>query len=167
MKYIVPHGQKVAIEGVIDQPGNPYNGEYGNGDEVWLHPYFLSYEHSDGLNYLNASADYHLTMYQIPSGKFRIDAFIGGGLGLQIPKSNVRLFYHQRNDYFHTAGWGLHGNGGFSFIGWDLLFIRTQVKGGFQHMPDVLTRPDDAPDRASQFFWFAMWDFALGVQWHF
>ena len=167
MKYIMPQMQTVTIEGVIDDGRNLYNGVYEGDDDIVLHPFFLTYEHSDGLNYLNASADYHLTLYQIPSGKFRVDAFAGGGLGLQIPKSNVRLFSKHRNDSFHLAGWGMHSNLGLSFIGWDLFFIRTQVKGGFQHMPDILTRPEKAPDRASQFFWFGMFDFAFGVEWRF
>ena len=167
MKYIMSQFQTVEIKGEINQEGNPFNGVYNAGDKIWLHPRFLTYEHSDGLNYLNASADYHLTFYQIPSGKFRIDGFAGGGLGVQIPKSNVQLFNELRNDSFHLTGFGVHTNVGISFVGWDVLFIRTQAKGGFQYMPDVITRPNKAPDRASQFFWFGMWDFAIGAQWHF
>jgi hypothetical protein len=167
MKYVMPQYQMVAVEGEINQPGNPYNGIYGETNVIAMDPDFLTFEHTDGLNYANFSADYFQNIYTSASAKFNIAAFGGGGIGMMIPKSNVQLMSGARNDQFHIAGYGLHADAGIQFTFWKHLFLRTQSKAGFIHMPSVLTRPNKVEDRASQHFWFGMWDFALGWQWHF
>jgi len=166
MKYVMTANQAVTINGAINEPNNPYNGNYTD-DEIVLTPAFLEFEHTDGLNYLNASADYYYDLFKSPTQNVTISAFGGGGIGMLIPKSNVVLMSGERNDQFHIAGYGFHGNVGVNFSFWRHFFFRSQVKGGFVHLPNILTRPGKVPDRASQSFWFGMWDFALGWQWSF
>ena len=166
MKYVMNQNQTVKINGTINEPNNPYNGTYVD-DDIVLTPAFLEFEHTDGLNYLNASADYYYDIYTNPTQSFTISAFGGGGIGMLIPKSNVVLMSSERNDQFHIAGYGFHGDLGLNFSFWRHLFFRSQLKGGFVHLPDVLTRPGGVPDRANHGFWFGMWDFALGWQWSF
>lgn len=167
MKYVMPQNVAYTIEGEINQAGNPFNGVYSYGSKMVMDPAFLTFEHTDGLNYANFSADYDFSLYVNPKGTIGISAFGGGGLGMMIPKSNVQLMSGERHDAFHVAGYGLHADLGVNITFWRHLFLRTQAKGGFIHMPNILTRPNNASDRASQHFWFGMWDFALGWQWHF
>jgi len=167
MKYVMPQGGIAGIEGTINQVGNPFNGVYSNNSQIILDPAFLTFEHTDGLNYANISADYFQDIYTSASAKFNVAAFGGGGIGMMIPKSNVQLMNGERNDQFHIAGYGLHADAGIQFTFWKHLFLRTQAKAGFTHMPNILTRPGKVEDRASQYFWFGMWDFALGWQWTF
>lgn len=166
MKYVMPENLTLIINGTINQPNNPYNGVYSNS-QIFVADTFLTFEHTDGLNYVNLGADYFYEIYTNKTGSFSAELIGGGGLGALIPKSNVTLMNGTRNDEFHFAGYGLHANAGFQLNFWRHLFFRTQAKAGFIHMPDILTTPGDVEDRASQHFWFAMWDFALGAQWHF
>ncbi len=167
MKYVMPQNGVVPIEGVINQPGNPFNGVYDANSTIALQDTFLTFEHTDGLNYVNIATEYFFDLYTTPNGKFGVSAFGGGGLGAMIPKSNVQLMNGERNDVFHLAGFGLHANAGVYLSFWRHFFFRTQAKGGLISMPDILTRPNDAPDRAKQNFWFDMWDFAIGWNWRF
>lgn len=167
MKYVMPQTQTVAISGEINQPDNPYNGVYGQASAITLAPEFLTFEHTDGLNYVNFGTEYFFKLYQTADSVFEVAAFAGGGAGLMVPKSNVQLMSGERNDEFHIAGFGLHANAGVQISFWRHFFIRTQTKGGYLNMPDILTRPGNTTDRASQHFWFGMLDFALGGQWAF
>ncbi len=166
MKYVMPEDLLLQINGTINQPNNPYNGVYSN-NQILVADTFLSFEHTDGLNYIDLGADYFYPFYTNKSGNFSAELLAGGGFGVLIPKSNVRLMNGTRNDEFHLAGYGLHANAGFQLNVWRHLFFRSQAKAGYIHMPDILTTPGDVQDRASQHFWFVMWDFALGAQWHF
>lgn len=166
MKYVMVNNQPSTINGEIHETNNPFNGSYHN-ENILVTDSFLGFEHTDGLNYVNLSAEYYLDVLQTQSGKVNIAAFGGGGLGMMFPKSNVRLMSGPRNDEFHVAGYGLHAAVGLRFLFFKHLFLRTQLKGGFLHMPDILTRPNGAVDRASQHFMYTMFDFAVGYQWHF
>lgn len=163
MKYVMP-AQNSHISGEINQSGNPYNGQFEQ-QEIQVTPDFLKFEHTDGLNYLNLLGEYYYEVYSSPSQNFGIVPFAGAGGGMMIPKSNVTLMNGDRSDRFHIAGFGLSANLGVQFYFYKHFFFRTQVKGGYINMPDILTRPGEAIDRASQDFWFGMWDFALGGQW--
>lgn len=165
MKYIATQNQRVAIFGNIDGYA-PFDGVY-TGEEIEMTESFLTFEHTDGLNYLNLSAERHFTLFALESGKFYVDLLAGGGLGPVIPKSNVMLFGEDRSDRFHVAGFGLSGNAGVHVGFFRHFFFRTQLKAGYIALPDVLTKPSGFTDRASQHIWFDSWDFAFGVQWSF
>ena len=163
MKYVMPV-QSSHISGEINQTGNPFNGQYDH-QEIQVTPDFLKFEHTDGLNYLNLLAEYYYEIYSSSSHNFGIVPFAGAGGGMMIPKSNVTLMNGERSDKFHINGFGISVNAGVQFYFYKHFFFRTQVKGGYINMSDILTRPDGASDRASQDFWFGMLDFAFGGQW--
>jgi len=167
MKYVMQAYQTVAITGQINEDNNPYNGTYQTGDQIVLTPEFLQFEHTDGLNFLNFSLDRYLKLYTTPRHQFMLSIYTGAGFGLVIPKSNVTLMNGERNDEFHLAGYGFQGNAGLEMLFFKHAFLRMGAKGGFIHLPDILTRPNDAPDRAKQHFWYGMADFAIGWQWAF
>lgn len=165
MKYIMTQNQMAAIKGNIT--GHElYDGNY-NGESIELTESFLTFEHTDGLNYLNITAERHFTVFAPPSGRFYMAILAGCGIGAVIPKSNVMLFGEGRSDRFHAAGFGLSANAGLQIGFLRYFFFRTQVKGGYINMPDILTKPAGYTDRADQEIWFGVLDFALGGQWHF
>ncbi len=60
MKYVMTQDQTVPIKGTITQNGN-YKGTYN--EDITLSEDFLTFEHTDGLNYLNFELEKYFTWY--------------------------------------------------------------------------------------------------------
>jgi hypothetical protein len=164
MKYVVSQNQTVAMDGVIEIPENPFNGVYVN-DSIQLSEDFLTFEHTDGLNYINFEFNRWDNLVQFNRfSKVNIDLNMLGGLGagMMMPKSNVMLFGQDRNDQFHVAGFGLSAKLGLNLTIYDYFFIQSELKGGYIYMSDILTRADHAYT-ASQDFFFLQVNFVLGA----
>jgi len=164
MKYVMKNGQTVKINGEIND-GTLFDGTYNNKDIV-LAQNFLIYEHTDGLNYLNAEItrnDDVLKLFKINwnSKIIQINTLVGLGLGALMPRSNVTLWNNSRNDEFHFAGYGFAGKIGLNITCFKYLFFRGELKKGFINMPDVRTSPNPS-DRASQHFFFSQANFSIG-----
>jgi hypothetical protein len=149
MKYVMVNWVDVNIEGTL--PNDDYSDLLHDGD-IYLHPKFLKFEHTDGLNYINSELEYFENVYQKP--KFQFNTFAGAGLGAIVPKTNVTLMGYPRHDAFHLAGYGVDIKLGFEMIFFKYFFIKAELKKGFINMPDIITRSDDYNDRASQHFFF-------------
>ena len=165
MKYVMIQNQQTQITGDINDVTN-YDGSYTDND-IALTKDFLIYEHTDGLNYLNAEItrnDDLLKLFKanVNSDKFQINTLLGVGLGALMPKSNVTLWNNQRHDEFHFAGYGFSAKAGLNVTFFKHFFIRTEYKAGFINMPDVRTSPDPS-DKAAQHFTFTQWNFDFGV----
>lgn len=164
MKYVMVQDQIVAIDGYINVPGNEYNGVY-DGQEIELSREFLTFEHTDGLNYIDVEMNYFHNLVQFNQfSKVNIDlnAFGGLGVGMLYPKSNVMLFDQNRNDAFHAAGFGISSKIGLNLTIYDYFFIQSELKGGYINMPDILTSTY-VNDRASQSFYFLELNILFGV----
>ncbi len=164
MKYVVTEDQTVAIDGEINIPENPFNGVYVN-DSIQLSEDFLTFEHTDGLNYINFEFNRWDNLVQFNRfSKVNIDLNVLGGLGagMMMPKSNVMLFGQDRNDQFHVAGFGLSAKIGLNLTIYDYFFIQSELKGGYINMSDILTRADHAYT-AKQDFFFLQVNFVLGA----
>ena len=162
MKYIMPNGQTVGITGSINDDSD-YDGTY-NQDEIKLSKNFLFFEHSDGLNYLNAEItrnDDLLALFNSSPKKIQLHSLVGFGLGALMPKTNATLWNNERNDDFHFAGYGFGAKIGLNVTFFDYFFLRTEYKAGFIDMPDIRTSPD-VSDKASQHFFFTQFDVAFG-----
>jgi hypothetical protein len=129
-------------------------------DAVKLTPQFLTFEHTDGLNYLLTEIEFYQGVY---SGGF-VDASVYGGVGAGaiMPKSNVKLMGYPRNDEFHFAGFGTNLKCGAEILLGHHFFVRGEAKCGYINMPDIVTRAESISDRASQQFGFAALDFMFG-----
>lgn len=150
MKYVMQQYQTVKFSGSID---DPKYAAMVKGDEIELYPEFLKFEHTDGLNYLNAELEYHQGIFH--SKPISFNTLAGAGFGAMLPKSNVTLMGYPRNDEFHLAGYGLSAKFGVEFIFYKYFFIRFEYKTGYINMPDIVTRGESISDRASQHFYFA------------
>ncbi|PCJ00488.1 MAG: hypothetical protein COB15_02970 [Flavobacteriales bacterium] len=164
MKYVMVDIQDVKISGEINDESE-YNGSYDNNDFT-INPSFLKFEHTDGLNYLNAEITYNKNIFDLiglktNKEKIQLDYLLGFGLGALMPKSNVTLYGNENHDEFHFAGYGFGAKAGLNITFYKFFFLRSEYKGGFINMPDIRTTSNEN-DRASQHFWFTQLNFNFG-----
>ena len=164
MKYVMIQEQSVEITGSIENE-TLYHGKYNN-DDISLTQAFLKFEHTDGLNYLNAEVTLNEDLLtalklKVNSDKIQLDYLIGFGVGTMMPKSNVTLMNNSRNDEFHFAGYAFAFKSGLNLTLYKYLFFRSELKGGFTHLTDIRTTPSET-DRARQFFFFGQLNVSIG-----
>lgn len=159
MKYVMDQNQTVMMTGVIKQDG-PFKGSY-NGNKT-LTTDFLTFEHTDGLNYINVEGEKYVNLCHAAGNKCIIDALFGGGAGILMPRTDVKLLNYERNDQFHIAGFGLSAKAGIQATFFKHLVIKFENKYGYINMPDILLHKKGTPGRAKQAFFFAAFDGMIG-----
>lgn len=160
MKYVMRTGQTANINGVIDlpadHPGYVYNGTYNNTPTV-LAEDFLDFEHTDGLNYINAEfarVDDISKLFCIGNTDIlQVNITEGVGGGMLYPRTNAKVLGMKRNDEFHIAGFGVSAKAGLNLTFLKYFFVTGELKGGYIDMYDVRTT-HDGPDRAQHHFAF-------------
>ena len=160
MKYVMDQNQTVKMKGTINAEGR-FKGNY-DGQQV-LSPDFLTFEHTDGLNYINAEVEKYFNWHHSTSGKFLISGFAGAGAGVLVPKTNVKLLNYERNDRFHLSGFGLGFKGGIEFLFFKHLVIRFENKYGYMNMPDIILHKKGVEGKAKQSFFFAQFNGMIGA----
>ena len=160
MKYVVQEDQVVEIDGEIND-GTPFDKVY-NKEQIALSDDFLTFEHTDGLNYINVELGRSDLIYKSPDGKVWFDWVNGAGAGFMLPKTNVSLLGGRRHDDFNVAGYGLGARTGVRGVFFKNVLLQTDLKGGFINMPNIRTTHDTS-DTASQHFFFVEWQFQLGL----
>jgi hypothetical protein len=165
MKYVMVQKQTAEINGEINVD-NKYDGVYNN-QEILLDYDFLTFEHTDGLNYINAEITRNDDLLKALNfkhnfNKIQLNSLIGFGLGISVPKSNVMLLYGTRYDEFHLAGYGLGAKAGLNLTLYKYFFLRSEVKYGFINMPSIRTTPSKS-DNASQHFFFSQANICFGI----
>ncbi|KOY86362.1 hypothetical protein AD998_09585 [bacterium 336/3] len=161
MKYVMQQNQVANIDGYINEVGNPYKTVYNN-QPTTLTEDFLTFEHTDGLNYVSIEGAYTTNLYASPKRHFQVEAMAGLSIGALVPKTNAKLFNHPRNDEFHLAGFGIAPRLGLNFVFFKKVFIQTNLKGGWIDMPDIITRNKNLGDRAKQNFFFLQENVTFG-----
>jgi hypothetical protein len=162
MKYVMEQSQAVEITGHIGATETAYDGDYDH-DVIYTNRNFLRYEHTDGLNYVNAEIRRHAPIFSIHKNKWLqidLETFSGLGAGFMLPKTNCRMFGGERHDAYHLSGYATHAVTGLGLTLWNHFYMTSELKAGFINMPDIRTtsRPSD---RAAQHFWFG--EFAVIV----
>ena len=158
MKYVMDQNQTVDFKGYINDP--ECAGMVNNGKVDLSGNDFLTFEHTDGLNYINIGAQkYHNVL-----DKKNIDIFLsyGAGIGALLPKSNVQLMGNERSDRFHLAGFGLDARAAVSVVAIRHIVLQAEGKFGYINMPDIKTTLNNKPDKASQDFVYAQFNFGIG-----
>lgn len=160
MKYVMKNSQTVDMDGYIENSGTPYDGQY-NDQPMVMDTAFLMFEHTDGLNYLNAEIRRSDALISVKY--FNLSANYGGGFGLLVPRTNTTLLGNRRHDEFHLAGYGIGLAGALKLNFFKYFFIQGEAKYGFIHMPDIRTTYDPS-DRAKQHFFFMQYNVVFGAQ---
>ncbi|WKD86808.1 hypothetical protein KCTC32516_02188 [Polaribacter huanghezhanensis] len=154
MKYVMNANQNVLINGTINT-GSSYDKVYTN-ENIQLVENFLTFEHTDGLNYINAAVnrfDDFSYLIGLNSENFQINLTEGLGAGILFPKTNTKLLGKERHDDFHISGWGVSASVGLNITFLKHFFIQSDVKAGYINMSDIRTTKS-ASDTASQSFYF-------------
>lgn len=163
MKYVMYQNKAVDYSGLYPNQGS-YGETLPNG-QVLLTEDFLTFEHTDGLNYVNTEisrVDDLSKWFKIPNtDKIQINLTEGIGGGILYPKTNTKLLGNDRYDEFHVSGYGLSAKAGLNITFLKYFFIQGELKGGYINMNDIRTTYDKA-DRAEQDFWFFQRIFVIG-----
>ena len=107
MKYVMEQNQAVKIKGKISVAGTKYDGVYNNSDII-LTDDFLTFEHTDGLNYLNLAISHVDNIFdfnKLRIKNFEINFTEGVGIGALMPRTNTQLLNKKRYDQYHLAGY--------------------------------------------------------------
>ncbi len=150
MKYVMKQNQTVNFSGTISDP--KYAGMVNNGQVNLADEQFLTFEHTDGLNYENLG----LEKYKNISSRKNINLVwsYGAGIGVMFPKSNIKLFGNERSDRFHVAGIGTDVRASLNALFWNHWIARVEGKFGYVNMWDIKTTLNNKPDKAQQDFVF-------------
>jgi hypothetical protein len=165
MKYVMKQDQTVKINGYLKQTGSRFDGNYTSQDIV-LREEFLTFEHTDGLNYLNFEVNRYDKIADLSKIKLKnieINLTEGISLGAMMPKTNTKLLQNKRYDEYHFAGYGMGGKVGLNVTFGRHFFIQSDMKGGFINMPDIRTT-ESSSDRAAQHFFFWQGNILFGFK---
>ena len=156
MKYVMVQDQTVKINGRVNA-GTAHNGVYNNVDKV-LTEDFLTFEHTDGLNYVvveGARVDDVSRFLGIRNTDvLQVNLTEGLGFGVLYPRSNTKLMNKERYDEFHIAGIGVNAKAGLHLTFFKYFLIIGELKGGYINMYDVRTTYDIADKAKHDFFFF-------------
>lgn len=180
MKYVFNQEQVANVSGYVNLPasdnGAIYNGNYNNTpfdfytnytpDYDGNPPPFLTFEHTDGLNYINTEIsrvdDISTKLFKSwNSDKIQINVTEGLGAGILLPKTNTRLLGKERYDQFHVAGYGISAKAGLNVTFFKHFFIQSELKAGYINMGDIRTTQFKS-DKAEQHFWFLQSIISIG-----
>ena len=164
MKYVMEQNQAVKINGKISVAGTKYDGVYNDSDII-LTDDFLTFEHTDGLNYLNLAISHVDNIFDF--NKLRIKhiemSFTEGvGIGALVPRTNTQLLKNKRYDEYHFAGYGLDAKIGLNILFYKHFFIQSELKGGYINMPDIRTT-ESKSDKAAQHFFYVQNNIVFGT----
>lgn len=163
MKYVMYQDKAVNYNGYYPNVGT-YGETLPNG-QVLLTEDFLTFEHTDGLNYVNTEfsrVDDISKLFTIGNtDKIQVNVTEGIGGGVLYPKTNAKVLGKERHDDFHISGYGLSAKAGLNVTFFKYFFIQTELKGGYINMNDIRTT-HSGTDSASQEFFFIQHVIAIG-----
>jgi hypothetical protein len=165
MKYVMKQDQTVKINGFINKSDSRFDGIYANKDIV-LTEDFLTFEHTDGLNYLNFEVNRYDKLIDLSKIKLKgveINLTEGISVGAMLPKTNTQLLKNKRYDAYHFAGYGVGLKVGLNVTIGRHFFIQSDLKGGFINMPDIRTTESER-DQAAQHFFYWQGNILFGFQ---
>lgn len=179
MKYVLTQTQIANVTGNVNlpesEPGSIYNGTYSNTPVNFFNNYsegdvdptppFLTFEHTDGLNYINTEfcrvddISKYLTISN--TDKFQVNITEGIGTGILFPKTNAKVLGKERHDDFHVSGYGISAKVGLNLTFLKHYFLQAELKGGYINMNDIRTT-NSTSDSAKQSFYFLQRIIAFG-----
>lgn len=156
MKYVMFQDRAVNITGTYPDAGT--YGEILPNNQVLLTEDFLTYEHTDGLNYINTEFSRHddiSSVFKIRNtDKIQVNLTEGVGVGFLYPKTNTKLLGKERHDDFHISGYGTSLKAGLNITFFKHFYIQGELKGGYINMPDIRTTTSTEDSASQDFFFF-------------
>ena len=165
MKYVMTQDQTANVNKFYTNPGSYDELIPGRPDEIVLTEKFLTYEHTDGLNYINTEVSRHDDISKLfkigNTDKIQVNLTEGVGFGVLYPKTNTKLLGKERHDDFHVSGFGTSLKAGLNITFFKYFYIQGELKGGYINMHDIRTTMS-TDDKASQDFFFFQRILAVG-----
>lgn len=156
MKYVMD--QDIAVDYSGTYPNRNSFGEAIANNQVLLTEKFLTFEHTDGLNYVHTEFSRHDDIskwFKISdTDKIQVNCTEGVGFGMLYPKTNAKVFNKERHDDYHVSGYGASIKAGLNVTFFKHFYIQTEVKGGYINMPDIQTSFSDSDSASQEFFFF-------------
>ncbi|MDV7188019.1 hypothetical protein R3X25_12065 [Lutibacter sp. TH_r2] len=153
MKYVMRNNQSVNYNGNLPVGSEIYTS---SGSIINLDEDFLTFEHTDGLNYVNVEinrSDVVDEWIKLKTKNIDINLIEGFGVGVLYPKTNTKLLGKERYDEFHVSGYGISGHVGLNLTFFKHFFIQSNMKFGYIKMNDIRTTASST-DSAKQDFTF-------------
>lgn len=152
MKYVMAQDQTANVNGYVG------NDLYNNRPVDFTDTTFLTYEHTDGLNYVNTEVsrfDDVSKWFRLPNtDKVQINLTEGLGAGVLYPKTNTMLLGKDRHDDFHVSGYGISAKAGINVTFFKHFYIQGELKGGYINMQDIKTTASNDDSASQDFFFF-------------
>lgn len=156
MKYVMYQDRAVDINGYYPNAGT--YGETLPNNQVLLTEEFLTFEHTDGLNYVTAEVsrydDVSKYLYINDTDKIQVNLTEGVGGGFLYPKTNTKLLGQERHDDFHVSGYGVSLKAGINVTFLKHFYLQGELKGGYINMPDIRTTHNPSDHASQEFFFF-------------
>lgn len=156
MKYVMDIPQTVNVTGYINPTiSNPaistgaFAGTYNNAP-VTITEDMLTFEHTDGFNYVSAEVERYDDIWVSRSQKNMLTLESGLGIGFMIPRTDVRLFGVGENNYWNFAGYGISAKAGLKFHFTKKFYLQNSTKVGFTDLSRIHTTGRNDIDKASQ-----------------
>lgn len=163
MKYVMTQNQEVSYSG--NYPNQGSFGETLPNGNLLLTEEFLTFEHTDGLNYVNAEInrvdDISKYVYLTNTDRVQLNTTVGLGVGVLYPKTNARILGKERHDGFHVSGFGVSAKAGLNLTFFKHYFIQYEAKVGYIDITNARTT-NSGPDKASHDFKFFQSIIAFG-----
>lgn len=170
MKYVMDVPQTVNVDGHIGATiSNPaiatgsYAGNYNN-TPLTINRDMLEFEHTDGFNYVSTEVERYDDIWVAKSQKHMLTMETGIGIGLMIPRTDVRLFGVGENNFWNIAGYGISAKAGLKFHFTKKFYIQNTTKVGFTDLSSIHTTGRNNIDKASQTIRYLENFTALGFQ---
>lgn len=161
MKYVMVQDQTVPVKGTLPD-GAAISNDVANDHRITLEKELLTYEHTDGLNYIHVHAARLDHVASVRGLRMDISVYEGATLGVLMPRTACRLPGKLLNDQYHVSGLGMGLKAGARFTFFDHVVLSIEASGGRIMLPDVRTSSVSS-DKASQSFWFAEGAVMLGA----
>lgn len=156
MKYVMD--QDITVNYTGTYPNKYTYGEAITNNQVLLTEQFLTFEHTDGLNYVNTEVSRHDDISKLfkirDTDKIQVNLTEGIGVGVLYPKTNAKVFSKERHDDFHVSGYGTSIKAGLNVTFFKHFYIQTELKGGYINMPDIKTTFSNTDSASQEFFFF-------------
>ncbi len=156
MKYVM--NQDIAVNYTGNYPNKYTYGEALPNNQVLLTEQFLTFEHTDGLNYVNTEVSRHDDISKLfnikDTDKIQVNLTEAIGIGLLYPKTNAKVLTKERHDDFHVSGYGTSIKAGLNVTFFKHFYIQTELKGGYINMPDIKTTSSNVDSASQEFFFF-------------
>lgn len=170
MKYVMDIPQTVNVDGYINATvSNPaiatgaYAGTYNN-TPLTVKSDMLTFEHTDGFNYVSTELERYDDIWVAKNQQNMLSMETGLGVGLMIPRTDVKLFGVGENNFWNFAGYGVSLKAGLKFHFTKKFYLQNTTKIGYTNLSAIHTTGRNDIDEASQTIRYIENFTALGFQ---